>query len=162
MQKITPFLWYASEAEAAANYYTSIFPNSKIHGTTRYGKEGREIHGREPGSVMTVDFELAGQRFTAINGGPIFKFSEAISFVVHCETQDELDHYWDKLSAGGDATAQQCGWLKDRFGVSWQIVPTILTNLLSESDPVKSGQVMRALLQMKKLNIEALQQAASA
>jgi predicted 3-demethylubiquinone-9 3-methyltransferase (glyoxalase superfamily) len=160
MPKITPFLWFASEAESAANYYVSIFPNSKIHGVTRYGKEGQEIHGQQPGSVMTVDFELASQRFTALNGGPIFKFNESISFVVHCETQQEVDHYWNKLTAGGDATAQQCGWLKDKFGVSWQIVPTILPKLLSDADPVKSGRVMRALLQMKKLDIAALQRAA--
>jgi predicted 3-demethylubiquinone-9 3-methyltransferase (glyoxalase superfamily) len=160
MQKITPFLWFASEAEAAAQFYISVFPNSKIRHIARYGKEGKEIHGQEAGAVMTVDFELSGQRFTALNGGPVFKINEAISFVVHCEMQEEVDHYWDKLTAGGDATAQQCGWLKDKFGVSWQIVPTILIKLLSDSDPVKSGKVMQAMLQMKKLDISKLKQAA--
>src|SRR5262245_24554029 len=126
MQKITPCLWFDSSAEEAARFYTSIFKNSKIGKIARYGEAGREIHGRPAGSVMTVEFEIDGQTFTALNGGPIFKFNEAISFQVMCETQDEIDSYWEKLSQGGDNAAQQCGWLKDKYGLSWQIVPTVL------------------------------------
>jgi predicted 3-demethylubiquinone-9 3-methyltransferase (glyoxalase superfamily) len=159
MSKITPCLWFDNQAEEAANFYTSIFKNSRIGRISRYGKEGFEIHGRAEGSVMTVEFEIEGQLFTALNGGPEFKFSEAISFQVDCESQEEVDYYWDKLSAGGDAQAQQCGWLKDRFGVSWQIVPTVLAGLLSGHDREKSERVMKALLQMKKLDIDGLQRA---
>ena len=159
MQKITPCLWFDKQAEEAANYYTSIFKNSKIGNITRYGKEGYEIHGREEGTVLTIDFEIEGQRFTALNGGPVFKFNEAISFVVHCKTQKEVDYYWDKLSEGGDEKAQQCGWLKDKYGVSWQIVPDVLEEMLQDRDPVKSERVMKSLLQMKKLDMGKLMRA---
>ena len=157
--KIAPCLWFDSEAEEAAKLYISIFKNSQITDISRYGEAGREFHGKEPGSVMTVAFELDGQPFTGLNGGPVFKFNEAISLQVYCDTQEELDHFWEKLSAGGDPQAQQCGWLKDRFGVSWQIVPRVLTELLKDADPTKSQRVMGALLQMKKLDIAALKRA---
>ena len=130
MQKISPCLWFDAQGEEAAKFYTSIFKDSKIGDVTRYGKEGYEIHGREEGTVMTVEFEIEGQKFLALNGGPIFKFNEAISFQVYCETQEEVDYHWEKLSEGGDEKAQQCGWLKDKYGVSWQIVPTILMKML--------------------------------
>ena len=159
LQKITPCLWFDKEAEEAAKFYTSIFKNSKIGSVSRYGEAGHEIHGMKAGTVLTVDFELEGQSFTALNGGPMFKFTEAISFQVHCETQQELDHYWDKLSEGGDKNAQQCGWLKDKYGASWQVVPTILPKLLMDPDHRKSERTMQALLQMKKLDIEKLKQA---
>jgi predicted 3-demethylubiquinone-9 3-methyltransferase (glyoxalase superfamily) len=159
MQKITPFLWFDSQAEEAAKLYTSIFRNSKMGRVTRYPSEGQEVHGREPGSVMVAEFEIEGQTFTALNGGPLFKFNESISFVVHCESQEEVDHYWTKLSKGGDPKAQQCGWLKDRFGVSWQIVPTILVKMLGDQDREKANRVMRAMLGMKKMNIAELERA---
>jgi predicted 3-demethylubiquinone-9 3-methyltransferase (glyoxalase superfamily) len=157
--RITPFLWFDDQAEEAARFYTAIFPDSKITAVSRYGEAGQEIHGRPPGSVMVVAFELDGQPFTALNGGPAFKFNEAISLVVNCEAQQEVDHYWDKLTAGGDPMAQQCGWLKDRYGVSWQIVPTVIPKYLSDPDPKRSNRVMQALLQMKKLDIAQLQRA---
>jgi len=156
MQRISPCLWFDDKAEEAARFYTSIFKNSKIGGVTRYGKEGYEIHGMEAGTVMTVDFEIEGQKFLALNGGPIFKFNEAISFQVHCETQQEVDYYWEKLSEGGDEKAQQCGWLKDKYGVSWQIVPIVLGKMLQDKDAEKSQRVMKALLQMHKLDIRTL------
>jgi predicted 3-demethylubiquinone-9 3-methyltransferase (glyoxalase superfamily) len=159
MQKITPFLWFDNQAEEAMNFYVSVFRNSTIGRVLRYGKEGHEIHGRTAGTVMTASFELEGQTFTALNGGPHFKITEAISFVVNCETQEEVDYYWENLSAGGDERAQQCGWLKDRYGVSWQIVPVVLVEMLNDSDPARSERVMKALLQMKKIDIEALKQA---
>jgi predicted 3-demethylubiquinone-9 3-methyltransferase (glyoxalase superfamily) len=159
MNKIIPCLWFDNQAEAAARFYTSIFPKSSIGNITRYGKEGHEIHDRPEGSVLTVEFELDGQTFTALNGGPVFRFNEAISLQVDCETQAEVDHFWKKLSEGGDETAQQCGWLKDRYGVSWQIVPAILRRMLQDPDAAKSGSVMKALLQMKKLDIGRLKQA---
>ena len=159
MQKITPCLWFDDRAEEAAKFYTSIFKNSKIGDVTRYGKEGYEIHGREAGTVMTIDFEIEGQKFVGLNGGPIFKFNEAISFQVHCETQKEVDYYWEKLSEGGDEKAQQCGWLKDKYGVSWQIVPTVLGRMLQDKNAKKSQRVMKALLQMHKLDIKILKQA---
>ncbi len=155
--KITPCLWFDSQGEDAANFYVSVFPNSKISAISRYGEAGREHHGRPAGSVMTVGFELDGQRFTALNGGPTFKITEAISFQVNCDTQEELDYYWEKLSEGGPEEAQICGWLKDRFGVSWQIVPSMLPELMN--DPGKSDKVMLALLQMKKLDIAKLKAA---
>jgi predicted 3-demethylubiquinone-9 3-methyltransferase (glyoxalase superfamily) len=158
MQRITPCLWFDSNAEEAVNFYTSIFKNSRIGKVSRYTQAGQEIHGKPVGSVLTIEFELNGQTFTALNGGPIFKFNEAVSFQVNCETQEEIDYYWDKLSAGGDPYAQQCGWLKDKFGLSWQIVPTILGQLLT--DPKKSEGLMAALHTMKKLDIQGLQQAA--
>jgi predicted 3-demethylubiquinone-9 3-methyltransferase (glyoxalase superfamily) len=159
MQKITPCLWFDDRAEEAAKFYTSIFKNSKIGNVTRYGKEGYEIHGREAGTVMTIDFEIEGQKFVGLNGGPIFKFNEAISFQVHCGTQKEVDYYWEKLSEGGDEKAQQCGWLKDKYGVSWQIVPTDLGRMLQDKDAKKSQRVMKALLQIHKLDIKILRQA---
>lgn len=159
MQKITPCLWFDNQAEEAANFYSSIFKNSKIGNITRYGKEGYEIHGREAGTVMTVDFEIEGQKFTALNGGPVFKFNEAISFVVHCETQKEVDYYWEKLSEGGDERAQQCGWLKDKYGVSWQIVPEVLSELVGDPNSERSQRAMKAMLQMKKIDIKTLKQA---
>jgi predicted 3-demethylubiquinone-9 3-methyltransferase (glyoxalase superfamily) len=157
IQKITPCLWFDSEAEQAALYYVSIFKNSRITAVSRYGEAGYEVHGRPAGSVMTVEFELDGQAFTALNGGPLFKFSEAVSFQVNCETQEELDEFWEKLSEGGPVEAQQCGWLKDKFGLSWQIVPTIIPELMK--DPAKAERVMTVLLEMKKLDIQALKDA---
>ncbi len=154
---ITPFLWFDDQAEEAAKLYTSIFPGSRIVSISRYGDAGQEVTGGAPGSVMTVAFELDGQRFTALNGGPLFRFTEAVSFVISCETQAEVDHYWDKLSAGGDPAAQQCGWLKDRFGLSWQVVPTALGRLLGDPDPEKARRVTEAFLVMKKLDIAELE-----
>jgi predicted 3-demethylubiquinone-9 3-methyltransferase (glyoxalase superfamily) len=153
IQKITPFLWFDHQAEEAAGFYVSIFPNSMIAKVVRYGKAGPG----PPGSAMTVQFQLEGQSFVALNGGPLYKFTEAISFVVNCETQDEVDDYWGKLCAGG--TEIQCGWLKDKFGLSWQVVPTVLSQLLSDPDPEKSQRVMKALMTMKKLDVRALKQA---
>lgn len=159
LQRLTPCLWFDDQAEEAAAFYTGIFSRSRITSVARYGEAGREFHGKEPGTAMTVAFELDGQAFTALNGGPMFKFNEAISFQVNCETQDEVDYFWGKLSTGSDETAQQCGWLKDRYGASWQVVPTILPNLLRDPDQERSERVMTALLQMKKLDIEALKRA---
>jgi len=156
MQNISPCLWFDKEAEEAANFYVSVFKGSKIGDVTRYGKEGYEIHGKEAGTVMTVEFEIEGQKFLALNGGPIFKFNEAISFQVHCETQEEVDYYWEKLSEGGDKKAQVCGWLKDKYGLSWQIVPTILPKMLKDKDTEKSQRVMKAMLQMHKLDVQTL------
>jgi len=157
MQKITPFLWFDNQAEEAVNFYVSIFKNSRIKSIARYEEEAAKASGRPKGSVMTVACELDGQEFMALNGGPLFKFTEAISFVVNCETQEEVDHFWKRLSAGGQEV--QCGWLKDRFGVSWQIVPTVLGEMLQDKDPEKSKRVMAAMLKMKKINIEALKKA---
>ena len=159
MQKITSCLWFDTKAEEAAAFYVSIFKQSKIMRVTRYDQASAEVSGRPEGSVLTVEFEIEGQPFTALNGGPLFKFTEAVSFVVNCETQAEVDHYWEKLSEGGDERAQQCGWLKDKYGVSWQIVPTILATLLTDADKVKAGRVMAAMLRMKKLEIEPLRNA---
>jgi len=160
VQRITPCLWFDSRAEEAAGYYTSIFPNSKITATTHYGPEAAAASGQPVGSVLTVAFQLDGEEFLALNGGPIFKFTEAVSLIINCASQAEIDHYWDKLTAGGDPSAQVCGWLKDKFGLSWQVVPTVLNELLSEADPVKSGRVMAAMLKMSKLDLAALQRAA--
>ena len=159
VQKIIPFLWFENQAEEAAKLYTSIFGNSKIGNVARYNKASEKASGRPEGSVMTVEFQLEGQDFVALNGGPHFKFTEAISFVVNCETQAELDHFWNKLSVGGKE--QQCGWLKDKFGVSWQVVPAILSELLSGKDSSKSQRVMEALLKMVKLDINKLKEAAA-
>jgi predicted 3-demethylubiquinone-9 3-methyltransferase (glyoxalase superfamily) len=159
MQKITPCLWFDNQAEEAANFYVSVFKNAKIRNITRYGEAGYEVHRRPAGTVMTVEFQLDGQDFVALNGGPVFKFNEAISFQVHCRTQEEVDHYWEKLSQGGDKHAQQCGWLKDKYGMSWQIVPTVLGEMLQDKDPQKTNRVMKALLQMDKLDIKRLKQA---
>lgn len=159
MQKITPCLWFDSNAEEAVNFYTSIFKNSKIGNISRYGEAGYEFHGKPAGTAMTIEFELNGQTFTALNGGPMFKFNEAISFQVGCQSQEEVDYYWEKLSEGGDEKAQQCGWLKDKYGVSWQVVPTVLVEMLQDKDAEKSERVMKALLQMKKIDIKGLRQA---
>ncbi|MDQ5955282.1 MAG: hypothetical protein QG621_285 [Patescibacteria group bacterium] len=159
MQPITPFLWFDTQAEEAAQFYTSIFKNSKILNVSRYTEAGKEIHGKEPGSAMVVEFELNGQKFQAINGGPHFTFTPAISFLVTCEDQEEVDHYWDKLTAGGAPEAQQCGWLADKYGLSWQIVPKQLFDFMSDPDRTKAGRAMEAMMHMKKLDIAALQKA---
>jgi len=159
LQKITPCLWFDTQAEDAAQFYCAIFPNSQILQISRYGEAGYEIHRKRAGSILTVTFELDGQAFTALNGGPEFRFNPAISFQVACDNQPELDRYWDALSAGGEEQAQQCGWLQDRYGVSWQIIPTGLPAMMCDADSRKSERVMDALLQMKKLDIAKLQQA---
>jgi len=159
IQKIIPCLWFDNQAEEAAKFYCSIFEHSRVTRVTHYGKEGQDVHGRAPGSVMTVSFEIAGTQLTALNGGPHFKFSEAISLQVMCDSQDEIDRYWTKLSVGGDPKAQQCGWLKDKFGLSWQIVPAVLPELMGDKDVLKADRTMKAMLQMKKLDIAKLQQA---
>ena len=159
MKPITPCLWFDGQAEEAARFYASIFENSRIGRVSRYGKEGHEIHGRPEGSVMVVEFEINGQALTALNGGPQFRFNEAVSFQVYCDTQEELDRYWTRLSEGGDVKAQQCGWLKDRYGVSWQVIPAVLPQMLIDPDQRKSERVMKALLQMKRLDIGRLKQA---
>src|SRR5438309_3844812 len=158
MQKITPFLWFDDQAEEAAKFYTSIFKNSKVGKITRYGESAEKAAGRPAGSVMTVEFELEGQKFTALNGGPVFKFNESISFVVNCETQEEVDYFWEKLTADG-GQAVECGWLKDKFGLSWQITPTVLIDMLNDKDPKKAGQVMNAMMQMQKIEINKLKAA---
>lgn len=154
---ITPCLWFDSQAEEAANFYTSVFKNSKTGRISRYGKAGQDVHGRPPGSVMTVEFELDGQPFVALNGGPLFKFTEAVSFQVFCETQQEIDHYWNGLSKGGEEGP--CGWLKDKYGLSWQVVPTVLPQMMSDSDAKKSERVMNAFLKMKKFDLAQLNRA---
>ena len=159
MQKISPCLWFDDNAEDAVNFYASIFKDSKIGNVTRYGKEGYEIHKKKEGSVMTINFEIEGQKFLALNGGPIFKFNEAISFQVYCDTQEEIDYYWNKLTEGGDKNAQVCGWLKDKFGVSWQVVPVSLIKMLEDKDSSKTERVMKAMLQMRKLDIDTLTKA---
>jgi predicted 3-demethylubiquinone-9 3-methyltransferase (glyoxalase superfamily) len=159
IQKITPCLWFDDQAEEAAKFYTAIFNNSQIVSMTRYGEAGHEVHGRPAGTVMTVAFELDGHAFTALNGGPMFKFNEAISFQVSCETQEELDYYWERLSEGGDREAQQCGWLKDKYGASWQVIPNVLLEMLTNPDSKKSQRVMKSMLQMKKIDIEELKRA---
>ena len=158
MQKITPFLWFDSNAEEAVNFYVSIFKNSKLGKVTRYNEASSKAAGRPEGSVMTMAFELEGQNFTAINGGPHFKFTEAISFVVDCETQEEVDYFWNKLTADGGQESQ-CAWLKDKYGLSWQIVPRVLMEMLGDKDPQKAQRVMEAMLQMKKIDIATLQRA---
>ena len=158
MQKITPFLWFDDQAEEAAKFYTSVFKNSKVGKITRYGEAAEKAAGRPAGSVMTVEFELEGQKFTALNGGPVFKFNESISFVVNCDTQEEVDYFWEKLTAGGGQESE-CGWLKDKFGLSWQVVPRALIEMLQDKDPEKSERVMKAMLQMQKLDIKTLKDA---
>jgi predicted 3-demethylubiquinone-9 3-methyltransferase (glyoxalase superfamily) len=159
LQRLKPCLWFDYQAEDAANFYVSIFENSRVLKIVRYGDAGREIHKQEAGSPMTVEFELDGQGFTGLNGGPIFQFNEAVSFQIACESQEEVDYYWDKLTEGGDERAQQCGWLKDKFGVSWQVVPTLVERLVSDPTSEKSQRAMNALLQMKKLDIAELERA---
>jgi len=157
--KISPCLWFDHQAEEAATFYTGIFPNSKITEISRYGEAGKEIHGRTPGSVMAVAFELDGQSFTGLNGGPVFKFTEAISLQIDCTTQEELDYYWEKLGEGGDPESKQCGWLKDKFGVSWQTVPTILPKLVGDPNSSASQRAMEAMMKMEKLDIAELERA---
>jgi predicted 3-demethylubiquinone-9 3-methyltransferase (glyoxalase superfamily) len=158
MQKITPFLWFDDQAEEAVNFYTSLFKNSKIDRIFRYTEEAAEKTGLPVGSVLTIEFEIEGQKFVALNGGPLFKFNESISFVINCETQEEVDYFWEKLIAdGGEESA--CGWLKDKFGLSWQVTPTVLIDMLHDNDQEKSGRVMQAMLQMKKIEIKALKDA---
>jgi predicted 3-demethylubiquinone-9 3-methyltransferase (glyoxalase superfamily) len=157
MQKFTPCLWFDGQAEEAANFYVSLFKNSKVLGVARYGEAGAKVSGRPAGSAMTVKFQLQGQEFVALNGGPQFKFTEAISFMVDCESQAEIDDLWEKLSAGGEKGP--CGWLKDKYGLSWQIVPTVLGEMMQDKDPKKTERVMGALLQMQKLDIAALKRA---
>ncbi len=159
LQRITPFLWFDTQAEQAANFYVSVFDNSKILTSTRFSKESAQASGQPEGSVMTVAFQLDGQDFTALNGGPMFKFNEAIPLVVHCRSQDEVDRYWDRLRQGGDSSAQQCGWLKDKYGVSWQVVPDEMIALISQPDANKSRMVVAALMQMKKIDLAVLRKA---
>jgi predicted 3-demethylubiquinone-9 3-methyltransferase (glyoxalase superfamily) len=156
--KIAPCLWFDSQAEEAAKFYASVFKNSRIGRIARYGKSGKEIHGRDEGSVMTVEFELEGQPFVGLNGGPHFKFTEAVSFQIYCDTQDEIDYYWDALRAGGGEEGP-CGWLKDRFGLSWQVAPAVIADMMQDKDRSKADRAMAALLQMRKLDIAALQKA---
>ncbi len=157
MQKMTPCLWFDGQAEEAANYYASIFKNSKVGRISRYSDAVAEVAGQPAGSVMTVDFELEGQEFLGLNGGPMFKFTEAVSFMVNCETQEEVDEFWAKLSEGGET--QPCGWLKDRFGLSWQIVPAVLMKMIHDPDRAKGERVMVALMDMKRIDIAALERA---
>lgn len=157
MQKITPCLWFDDQAEEAARFYTSVFPESRILKVSRYGEAGFEVHGRPAGTVMTVEFELQGQKFTALNGGPHFKFTEAVSMVVDCADQREVDRYWSALSEGGEEGP--CGWLKDRYGLSWQVVPRALPEMLNSEDADRAGRVMEAMLRMKKIDIETLEKA---
>lgn len=159
IQSIVPCLWFDSQAEEAAKFYTGIFDGGRITQVSYYTEVGREQHGQEPGTVLTVEFEINGQKFTALNGGPLFKFSEAISFQVLCESQQEVDRYWTHLGEGGDPAAQQCGWLKDKYGVSWQIVPRVLVEMLKDSLSPRAQRTMAALMQMKKLDIAELQRA---
>lgn len=158
-QRIRPCLWFADEAEEAARFYTGIFPNSRIVATTRYSDAGFEVHHRPAGSVMTVAFELDGQPFTALNGGPVFTFNEAVSLEVSCATQEEIDHYWERLSEGGDPAAQQCGWLKDRYGLSWQVVPEGMEEMMADAESPGAKRAMDAMLRMKKLDLAELRRA---
>ena len=159
-QKISPCLWFDTKAEGAARFYTSVFKNSAIKQISRYGKAGQEVHGREPGSVMVVAFEIEGLAFTALNGGPHFKFNEAVSFQVHCETQQEIDHFWSELAKEGEEGP--CGWLKDKFGLSWQIIPKALPEMLMDGNSETAQRVMRSMLQMRKIDIAALRRAQAA
>jgi|SRR5579862_8184110 len=156
-QKVSPCLWFDTQAEEAANFYVSVFKNSRITQISRYGKAGRDVHGKEGGSVMVVEFEIEEQTFTALNGGPHFKFNEAVSFQVMCDTQDEIDHFWSKLSEGG--REGQCGWLKDKYGLSWQVVPSALPAMLTGGDEARQDRMMAAVMAMKKFDLEGLKQA---
>ena len=160
IRSIIPCLWFDTQAEDAAKYYASIFPNSRIGRISHYTEAGREFHGREPGAVLTVSFTLNGQEFVALNGGPNFTFNEAVSFQIMCDTQQEVDHYWNRLGEGGDPSAQQCSWLKDKFGVSWQVVPRVLMELISDPDKGKAARALNAMMGMKKIDIAALKKAA--
>ncbi|KAK4235401.1 3-demethylubiquinone-9 3-methyltransferase-domain-containing protein [Achaetomium macrosporum] len=157
--KITTCLWFDGQAEEAANFYTSIFPNSKITAIKRYLEAGREIHGREPGSVMVVEFDLDGHHFVGLNGGPQFKFNEAVSFQIDCADQDEVDYYWSKLGEGGDPAKQECGWIADKFGVSWQVVPKVLKEMISSEDKAAAERATMAMMKMNKMNIAELEAA---
>ena len=159
LQRITPFLWFSNEAEQAAAFYTGVFRNSKVGTITRYTDAGQDQHKMLPGTVMTVEFELDGQVFTALNGGPLFKFNESVSFVIHCDSQAEVDHFWEELSKGGDPKAQQCGWLKDKYGLSWQVVPDQMIEMLKDPDPAKSKRVMQSMMKMKKNDLGDLKRA---
>jgi predicted 3-demethylubiquinone-9 3-methyltransferase (glyoxalase superfamily) len=159
--KIVPCLWFDQQGEQAARFYVEVFPKSKITHVARFAEAGKEIHGQKPGSVMTVAFELAGQPFTALNGGPHFKFNEAVSLQIMCDSQEEVDHYWSSLTAGGDPAAQQCGWLKDKFGLSWQVVPKRLLELLDDADNARRERAFAAMMQMKKIDVPALERAAA-
>jgi predicted 3-demethylubiquinone-9 3-methyltransferase (glyoxalase superfamily) len=159
IRPITPCVWFDSQAEEAAQYYVEVFPHSRITNVMRYTDVGSEIHGQPEGKVMAVEFELDGQPFTALNGGPLFKLTEAVSFQVYCRTQDEVDFYWERLGEGGAPEAKQCGWLKDRFGLSWQVVPAVLLEMLNDPDPAKGKRVMAVMLQQEKMDIAALEQA---
>ena len=158
-QRLTPCLWFNDQAEDAANYYVSIFKDSRINSVMRYSSAGQEFHQRAPGSVMVVNFELDGHTFTALNGGPLFKFNEAVSFQVNCKTQDEIDYYWERLGEGGDPKAQQCGWLKDKYGLSWQVVPEGMEEMLEDAESPGAQRAMSAMMQMKKVDMDALQRA---
>ena len=158
-QRLTPCLWFDDQAEEAANYYVSIFKDSRIVSITRYSDAGHEFHHRPAGSVMVVSFELEGHSFTALNGGPLFKFTEAVSFQVNCKTQDEIDYYWGRLGEGGDPKAQQCGWLKDKYGLSWQVVPAGMEEMLKDAESPGAQRAMNAMMQMKKVDMDALQRA---
>lgn len=160
LSAILPCLWFDDKAEAAANFYVGIFPNSRINAVTRYPAAGKEIHGRAEGSVMTVEFELNGMQFSALNGGPLFTFTEAVSFQVMCADQEEIDHYWNALGAGGDPRARQCGWVKDKFGLSWQVVPRRMTDYITSTDAGIRERAMAAMMTMKKLDIAELERAA--
>lgn len=159
LHKITPCLWFDRQAEEAAEYYVSIFPNSRILDITRFGEAGQGTRGMPAGTVMTVSFELDGHGFTALNGGPVFQFNEAVSFQVNCDTQEEVDRYWKRLAEGGDPKAQQCGWLKDRFGVSWQVIPTPMIEMMNDPDPERSSRVRSAMMKMQKLDLDELRRA---
>ena len=159
-QSITPCLWFDTQAEEAAKFYASVFKDSKLGKVSRYGKEGVEIHGKKPGTVMTVEFEVAGQKFLALNGGPQFKFNEAVSFQVHCDTQEEIDYFWSKLAKDGEEGP--CGWLKDKFGLSWQVIPKALPEMLMDANSETAQRVMRSMLQMRKIDIAALRRAQAA
>ncbi len=158
MQKITPFLWFDGQAEDAVNFYTSVFKNSKILRILRYTEEAAEKTGHPVGSVLTIEFEIESQKFVALNGGPLFKFNESVSFVINCETQEEVDYFWEKLTADGGEESQ-CGWLKDKFGLSWQVTPTVLIDMLHDKDPEKAERVMNAMLEMQKIEIPKLKAA---
>jgi len=158
MQKITPFLWFDHQAEEAAKFYTSVFKNSKVGKILRYDEAAAQAAGGAVGSVLTIEFEIEGQKFTALNGGPQFKFNESVSFVVNCKTQEEVDYFWEKLTAGGGQESE-CGWLKDKFGLSWQVIPTVLIDMLNDKDPKKAGRVMKAMMQMQKIEINKLKAA---
>jgi len=158
-QKISVNFWFDTQAEEAVKFYILIFNDSKINRITHYGKAGHDIHKMDAGTVMTVEFELEGQKFVALNGGPVFQFNEAMSLVIGCDTQEQIDYYWDKLSADGDPKSQQCGWLKDKFGVSWQVVPNRLSEMFADEDSKRTGPLMRAMLKMHKLDLAALEKA---